>query len=89
MHVERVEQLVQGFSVVEIPVSVLVQHNLFGHLKTHRLKPIRSSDVRGVVEDRLGGGEVSVDGRDVVRLVGIRVEVVAQISQAEIMHSMT
>ena len=39
-HVESVEQLVQGFGVVKIPVSVLVQHHLLGHLKTHGLKPI-------------------------------------------------
>ena len=89
MHVERVEQLVQGFSVVEIPVSVLVQHNLLSDKQPNGLKPIGPAKVRGVVEDRLRGGKVSVDRQDVVRLVGIRVEVVAQISQAEIMHSMT
>merc|ERR550517_1139027 len=56
----------------------------------HSLKPIRPAKIGGVVEDRLrGGGEVSVDRRDVVRLVGVRVEVVAEIGQSERMYSVS
>ena len=43
------------------------------------MEQIRLSKVRGVVEDWQGGGKVPVDGRDVVRLVGVWVEVVAKI----------
>ena len=89
MHVERVQQLVQSVRVVEIPVSVLVQHNLLSDEQPNGLKPIGPAKVRGVVEDRLRGGKVSVDRRDVVRLVGVQVEVVAQIGQAERVYSVS
>ena len=88
---ERVRQVmfVEPWSVGEVPASILVQHNLFGHLKTHGLKPIWPTYVWGVVEDRLWGGEVPVDGRDVVRLVGGWVEVMAEVGQGQRVDSVS
>ena len=89
VHVERMQKLVQDVSVVEIPVLIFIQYNLLCHQKTYGLEPIRSSKVRGVVEDWQGGGKIPVDGWDVVRLVGVWVEVVVKIGQGERVYSVS
>ena len=86
---QRVYQFCQGVGIFEIPMLVVLEHHLLSHQETHGFEPVRPTNVRGIVEDWNRGREVPVDRRDVVRLVGVRVEVEAQISQGERVYAMS
>ena len=66
MHVQGVQQLVQGVRVLQVPVLVVVQNDVLCDLEPLCLEPTRTWQVRGIVEDRRLGGEVPVVRWDIV-----------------------
>ena len=66
MHVEGVQQLVQGVRVLQVPVLVIVQNDVLCDLEPLCSEPTRTRQVGGIIEDRHLGGEVPVDIKDIV-----------------------